>query len=467
MKMWSCRFRQPLDPAFESWQRSFEFDKRLLKYELEASAAHARALKKAGVLSADELISILQGLEQIGAKATASEQFLDDPEVEDVHHFVEKRLVELTGDVGYKLHSGRSRNEQIATDLRLYVRAGCREISNAISQLIVIFLNRAEKSGEAAMPAYTHMQRAEPVLVAHWLLAYVEMLFRDADRLADCGKLANLCPLGSAAVAGSTLPLDRDLMARELDFAAPTANSIDATSDRDFALEFVNALSLLALHLSRWAEEMLLFSSQEYGFLHFPEAYSTGSSAMPQKMNGDLLELTRGKAGRVIGDATALLIATKGLPLAYNKDLQETQEPLFHAAETMILLLPLVTGWMESVEFDFQRMQRAAETGYMNAFAAATYLVRKGVPFRIAHELVGKAVRVALDKQGELQDLPLGDLQQIDAHFDNDFYDFVNLKNVLAIHDVPGGTAPGRVRQAITAARKKAGALHEEAHAHA
>jgi argininosuccinate lyase len=467
MKMWSGRFRQPLDPAFESWQRSFEFDKRLLKYELEASAAHARALKKAGVLSADELISILQGLEQIGAKATASEQFLDDPEVEDVHHFVEKRLVELTGDVGYKLHSGRSRNEQIATDLRLYVRAGCREISNAISQLIVIFLNRAEKSGEAAMPAYTHMQRAEPVLVAHWLLAYVEMLFRDADRLADCGKLANLCPLGSAAVAGSTLPLDRDLMARELDFAAPTANSIDATSDRDFALEFVNALSLLALHLSRWAEEMLLFSSQEYGFLHFPEAYSTGSSAMPQKMNGDLLELTRGKAGRVIGDATALLIATKGLPLAYNKDLQETQEPLFHAAETMILLLPLVTGWMESVEFDFQRMQRAAETGYMNAFAAATYLVRKGVPFRIAHELVGKAVRVALDKQGELQDLPLGDLQQIDAHFDNDFYDFVNLKNVLAIHDVPGGTAPGRVRQAITAARKKAGALHEEAHAHA
>jgi argininosuccinate lyase len=466
MKMWSGRFRQPLDPAFESWQRSFEFDKRLLKYELEASAAHARALKKAGVLSPDDLMSILQGLEQIGAKA-GSARFLDDPEVEDIHHFVEKRLVELIGDLGYKLHSGRSRNEQIATDLRLYVREGCEEIASAISKLITIFLDRAEKAGEAAMPAYTHMQRAEPVLVAHWLLAYVEMLFRDADRLADCGKRANLCPLGSAAVAGSTLPLDRDLMARELDFAAPTANSIDATSDRDFVMEFVNALSLLALHLSRWAEEMLLFSSQEYGFLHLPEAYSTGSSAMPQKMNGDLLELTRGKAGRVIGDATALLIATKGLPLAYNKDLQETQEPLFHATETMISLLPLVTGWMESVEFNLERMQQAAETGFMNAFAAATYLVRKGVPFRIAHELVGKAVRVALDKQCELQDLPLGGLQQIDTHFDSDFYDFVKLKNVLAIHDVPGGTAPGRVRQAITAARKKAGALHEEAHAHA
>jgi argininosuccinate lyase len=467
MKMWSGRFRQPLDPAFENWQRSFEFDKRLLKYELDASAAHARALKKAGVLSADELISVLQGLDQIGNKAASSAHFLEDPEVEDVHHFVEKRLVELIGDLGYKLHSGRSRNEQIATDLRLYVRAGCGEISSAIFALITAFLDRAEKAGEAAMPAYTHMQRAEPVLVAHWLLAYVEMLFRDADRLADCGKRVNFCPLGSAAVAGSTLPLDRDRMAKELDFAAPTANSIDATSDRDFALEFVNALSLLALHLSRWAEEMLLFSSQEYGFLHLPEAYSTGSSAMPQKMNGDLLELTRGKAGRVIGDATALLISTKGLPLAYNKDLQETQEPLFHATETVISLLPLVTGWMEAVEFDFQRMQQAAETGFMNAFAAATYLVRKGVPFRIAHELIGKAVRVALDKQCELQDLRLAELQQIDTHFDRDFYDFVNIKNVLAIHDVPGGTAPGRVRQAITAARKKAGALHEEAHAHA
>jgi argininosuccinate lyase len=466
MKMWSGRFRQPLDPAFESWQRSFEFDKRLLKYELGASAAHARALRKAGVLSPDDLISILQGLEQIGAKA-GSARFLDDPEVEDVHHFVEKRLVELIGDLGYKLHSGRSRNEQIATDLRLYVRAGCEGIASGISKLISTLLDRAEKAGEAAMPAYTHTQRAEPVLVAHCLLAYVEMLFRDADRLSDCGKRANLCPLGSAAVAGSTLPLDRDLMARELDFAAPTVNSIDATSDRDFAMEFVNALSLLALHLSRWAEEMLLFSSQEYGFLHLPEAYSTGSSAMPQKMNGDLLELTRGKAGRVIGDATALLIATKGLPLAYNKDLQETQEPLFHATETMISLLPLVTGWMESVEFNLERMQQAAETGFMNAFAAATYLVRKGVPFRIAHELIGKAVCVALDKQCELQDLSLEELHQIDVHFDSEFYNFVNLKNVLAIHDVPGGTAPGRVRQAITAARKKAGALHEEAHAHA
>ncbi len=467
MKMWSGRFRQPLDPAFESWQRSFEFDCRLLECEIEASSAHARALHQCGVLSADELTSLLQGLEQIGENAAASSDFLDDPEVEDVHHFVEKKLVELIGDPGYKLHSGRSRNEQIATDLRLYVRSGCDEISEAISKLFSAFLDRAEQAGESAMPAYTHMQRAEPVLVAHWLLAYVEMLFRDSDRLTDRRKRANLCPLGSAAVAGSTLPLDRDLMAQELGFVAPTANSIDATSDRDFALEFVNTLSLLALHLSRWAEEMLLFSSQEYGFLYLPEAYSTGSSAMPQKMNGDLLELARGKAGRVIGDATALMISMKGLPLAYNKDLQETQEPLFHATETVLSLLPLVTGWMQSVELNLDRMQKAAETGYMNAFAAATYLVRKGVPFRIAHEQVGKAVRTALDQKRELQHLPLEELQNVDSHFSADFFDFVKLENVLAIHDVPGGTAPARVHQAIADARKKAGALHEEAHAHA
>lgn len=467
MKMWSGRFRQPLDPAFADWQRSFEFDCRLLECELEASAAHARALVGAGVLSADELNAVLHGLEQIGEKAAESPEFLNDPEAEDVHHFVEKKLVTLIGDAGYKLHSGRSRNEQIATDLRLYVRAGCDEISDAISTLITAFLQRAENAGQAAMPAYTHMQRAEPVLVTHWLLAYVEMLFRDRDRLSDCHARVNLCPLGSGAVAGSTLPLDRNVMAHELGFSAATGNSIDATSDRDFVLEFVNALSLLALHLSRWAEEMLIFSSQEYGFVWLPEAYSTGSSAMPQKMNGDLLELVRGKAGRVIGDATALLITTKGLPLAYNKDLQETQEPLFHATESVLSLLPLVTGWMESAEFNFEPMQQAAETGYMNAFAAATYLVRKGVPFRIAHEQVGKAVRLALDKHCELQRLSLQELQGIDLHFSDDFYDFVKLKNVLAIHDVSGGTALVRVREALAAARKKVGAVREEAHAHA
>lgn len=467
MKMWSGRFRQPLDPAFEKWQRSFDFDCRLLECELEASAAHARALKQAGVLSAGELEAVLGGLEQIGESAAESSEFLDDPEAEDVHHFVEKQLVVLIGDAGYKLHSGRSRNEQIATDLRLYVRAGCDEVTEALTKLISVFLDRAEQAGDSPMPAYTHMQRAEPVLLAHWLLAYVEMFFRDRDRLADCRGRANLCPLGSGAVTGATLPLERALIATELGFESPTSNSIDATSDRDFVLEFVNSLSLLALHLSRWAEEMLLFSSQEYGFVHLPETYSTGSSAMPQKMNGDLLELTRGKAGRVIGDATALLITTKGLPLAYNKDLQETQEPLFHASETMLSLLPLITGWMEAVEFDFTRLQAAAASGYMNAFAAATYLARKGVPFRTAHEQTGKAVRLALDKKCELEALSMEELKSIDSHFSSDFYDFIKLRNVLAIHDVSGGTAPARVRESLSNARKRLGTVQEEAHAHA
>jgi argininosuccinate lyase len=467
MKMWSGRFRQPLDASFERWQRSFDFDRRLLREELAASRAHAAALKNAGVLSASELIAILQGLEQIGERAASSPNLLEDDEAEDVHHFVEKHLVALSGEVAYKLHSGRSRNEQIATDLRLYVRAAIDQIRVDLTDALSVFLDRVEQAGNAAMPAYTHLQRAEPVLVAHWLLAYVEMFLRDAERLADCGGRANLCPLGSGAVAGATLPLDRRAMAEALGFEAPTANSIDATSDRDFVLEFAAVLSVLALHLSRWAEEMILFSSQEFGFIRLPEAYSTGSSAMPQKKNPDLLELTRGKAGRVIGDATALLVTVKALPLAYNKDLQETQEPLFDAAGTVLALLPLVTGWMKAMEFDHERLQAAAESGFMNAWAAATYLVRRGVPFRLAHEQIGKAVQACVEKRCELADLPLEELRQLNPTFDPDFYSCLSLQAVLNLHDVPGGTAPARVRQALAEARRRVESMREEVHAHA
>jgi len=466
MKMWSGRFRQPLDPEFERWQRSFDFDRRLLTHELAASSAHARALKAAGILDSTELIAILQGLEQIGEQAT-SPVFLEDDEAEDVHHFVEKKLVSLIGETGYKLHSGRSRNEQIATDLRLYVRAALDQMRTDLAAWCGALLDRAEQAGNAAMPSYTHLQRAEPVLVSHWLLAYIEMFLRDAERLADCRKRLNACPLGSGAVAGATLPLDRRSMAADLDFDHPTTNSIDATSDRDFILEFVNALSLLALHLSRWAEEMILFSSQEYGFLRMPEAYSTGSSALPQKKNPDLLELTRGKSARVIGAAATLQICLKGLPLAYNKDLQETQEPLFDAADTVLALLPLVTGWMKAVEFNYETMQKAAQFGFMNAWAAATYLVQRGVPFRLAHEQIGKAVQSCVEKHCELQDLPLEELRSVNAKFDQDFYAALKLESVLAIHDVPGGTAPARVRQAMTDAQKKIDLIREDAHAHA
>jgi len=467
MKMWSGRFRQPLDPQFERWQRSFDFDRRLLRYELEASRAHARALKNAGVLSADELISILQGLQQIGEMAAASQGLMQDDEAEDVHHFVEKQLVARIGEVGYKLHSGRSRNEQIATDLRLYVRAAIDELRSQLADVCSTFTDRAEQAGSYAMPAYTHLQRAEPVLVAHWLLAYVEMFSRDADRLADCRKRLNLCPLGSGAVAGATLPLDRAFMADELDFDGPTANSIDATSDRDFVLEFVNTLSLLGLHLSRWAEEMIIFSAQEFGFVQLPEAYSTGSSAMPQKKNPDLLELVRGKTGRMIGNATALMVALKGLPPAYNKDLQETQEPLLDATDTALELLPLVTGWMKAVEFDHERMNEAAQSGFMNAWAAATYLVTRGVPSRLAHEQIGKAVKLCVERNCELQDLTLDELRVLNPIFDESFRDCLKPASVLAIHDVVGGTAPARVRQGIVAARKKIESLREEVNFHA
>ncbi|HTS37009.1 MAG TPA: argininosuccinate lyase [Candidatus Solibacter sp.] len=467
MKMWSGRFRQPLDPDFERWQRSFGFDRRLLEYELAASGAHARALKNAGVLASDELIGILQGLEEIGKRAAASPEFLDDNDAEDVHHFVEMKLAGLIGDLGYKLHSGRSRNEQIATDLRLYVRAAIDQLRHELADLCAVIVDRAEQTGEHAMPAYTHLQKAEPVLIAHWLLAYVEMFLRDAERLADCRRRLNICPLGSGAVAGATLALDRSLMANQLNFDKPTANSVDATSDRDFAIEFAGALSLLAMHLSRWAEEMILFSSQEYGFIGLPEAYSTGSSAMPQKKNPDLLELVRGKSGRVLGNATALLASIKGLPLAYNKDLQETQQPVFEASDTLLQMLPLITGWMKAVEFHHDRMNNAAQTGFMNAWAAATYLVNHGVPSRLAHEAVGKAVQLCVERSCELQNLPLADLQSLSPAFGQDFYEALKLASVLEIHDVPGGTAPARVRQAIGNTKKKIAPLREEVHAHA
>jgi argininosuccinate lyase len=462
MKMWSGRFRQPLDPQFEKWQRSFPHDRRLLPFELAASLAHANALEHAGVLSSEELAEIVKGLREIGRRAESEPGFLNDPEAEDVHHFVEKQLAALIGSTGYKLHTGRSRNEQIATDLRLFVRQSIDATQILIADWVDAIVSRADSAGSAAMPAYTHLQPAEPVLVAHWLLAYVEMFLRDASRLADCRKRANLCPLGSGAVAGATLTLDRIGMAAELGFEAPTANSIDATSDRDFAIEFVDSLSMLALHLSRWAEEMILFSTPAYGFIELPEAYSTGSSAMPQKKNPDLLELVRGKASRLMGCAVTLQTLLKGLPLAYNKDLQETQEPLFDATDAVIGMLPLVTGFIKAVEFKLAKMEQAAQSGFMNAWAAAAYLVERGVPSRLAHEAVGKAVQLAVERGCDLQTLPLADLQAIHASFDSNFQSCLGLDEVLALHDVPGGTTPRHVKRALENARERVAALRSQ-----
>jgi argininosuccinate lyase len=450
-KMWSGRFREPLDADFEKWQRSIPFDWRLLPQEIAASKAHASALAAAGILTERERVELRAALDAIAAEHTSDAgkaAVRDHATAEDIHHFVELSLVGRVGALGLKLHTGRSRNEQIATDLRLYVR---KQIEHVIENLTVwarVLLDLAQAAGENVMPSYTHLQRAEPVLVAHWLLAYVEMILRDASRLQDCAARLNYCPLGSGAVAGATLALDRTIAARELRFTAATVNSIDATSDRDFILEYLQALTFVGLHLSRFAEEITLFATAEFGFVVLPEAFSTGSSAMPQKKNPDLTELIRAKVGRIHAAAEAVTLQLKGLPLAYNKDMQETQEPAF-AVEFVAPMLALVARFTAALRFDYERLHTAATTGYLNAMAAATYLVHKGVPFRKAHEKIGNAVRFAIEKGVELNGLKLQELNQFGEEFGNDFYDAVTLDATLDCHDVVGGTARKRVKEAI------------------
>jgi argininosuccinate lyase len=457
-KMWSGRFREPLDPTFDHWQRSFGFDRQLLQEEVAASKAHALALKAARVLSEAEYANVIEGLDGIIARFIQQPHKLGEQpkkpeamgsEAEDIHHFVEMKLVEAIGDLGLKLHTGRSRNEQIATDLRLYIRFRIDMLLVHIAAWAQQFVERAKAAGDAVMPSYTHLQRAEPVLVSHWMLAYAEMLLRDASRLEDCARRLNYCPLGSGAVAGATLALDRTIAARELDFTAPTANSMDATSDRDFVLEYLHALTVLALHASRFAEEITLFATAEFGFVDLPEAFSTGSSAMPQKKNPDLTELVRAKVGRVNGAAQAVTLQLKGLPLAYNKDMQETQEPVFAATSAMHLTLYLLAKFTRALKFRTDRMRAACESGFLNAMAAATYLVHKGVPFRKAHEKIGNAVRYCLDKGCELNDLTLEELKQFGSEFERDFFAAVTLEATLDCHDVVGGTARHRVRAAL------------------
>lgn len=466
MKMWSGRFREPLDPAFEDWQRSLRFDWRLLPCEVAASKAHARALEKLQVVSAAECDGLCRALDEILAQFQAEAGGADalaaldhptghHPTAEDVHHFVELELKARLGDTALKLHTGRSRNEQIATDLRLFVREVVAVLANDLEAWRKSLLVQAEKAGEAVMPAYTHLQRAEPVLAAHWLLAYCEMLTRDASRLRDCAKRADRCPLGSGAVAGATLPLDRMAMAKELGFAAPTGNSMDATSDRDFLLEFLQALGQLALHASRFAEEITLYATAEFGFIELPERFATGSSAMPQKKNPDLTELTRGRAGRILAAAHNVEIVLKGLPLAYNKDLQDLQEPLFTATREAHLLLLQLAPFSQALQLRTDRMRAACDKGFLNAMAAATYLVHKGIPFRTAHEIIGHAVREGLAAGCELSELPLKTLQALSPAFGEDFFAAVTLQATLDCHDVPGGTARHRVAQALAAARSQ------------
>lgn len=462
MKMWSGRFREPLDAEFDAWQRSLRFDWRLLPYEVAASKAHALALAKLHILTAGEAVSIRDGLDGILAHfepltgaSRREHPIADHSDAEDVHHYVELELKARIGNTALKLHTGRSRNEQIATDLRLYVRDAIDQLKDDLHLWRRALIDQAEHAGNAAMPAYTHLQRAEPVLIAHWLLAYVAMLERDASRLGDCADRANLCPLGSGAVAGATLPLDRDLLARELAFDGPTANSMDATSDRDFILEFLHALSQIALHVSRFAEEITLYATAEFGFVELPEAFSTGSSAMPQKKNPDLTELARSKGGRIVAASHAVEFQLKGLPLAYNKDLQETQEALFTGAEEAHALFALLGRFTSGLRFRTERMREACSMGFLNAMAAATYLVHKGIAFRSAHEVIGNVVRHCLEKGCEFDGLTIEELRKFSPAFEQDFFDAITLEATLDCHDVAGGAARHRVRESLTAARAR------------
>jgi argininosuccinate lyase len=450
-KMWSGRFREPLNKQFEEWQRSFPFDYRLLPYEVEASIAHARAIEAAGILTSEELLEMERGLRAV-AKL---EDISTNEQAEDIHHFVELELTKQIGPLALKLHTGRSRNEQIATDMRLFVRSSIDDTLRGLAAWRKTLIDLGATAGEAAMPSYTHLQRAEPVLVAHWILTYVSMIERDVTRLTDARKRMNLCPLGSGAIAGATLALDRTIAARCLDFDGPTPNSMDATSDRDFALEFTQAVTTLGIHISRFAEELTLFSTAEFGFLDLPEAFSTGSSAMPQKKNPDLTELFRGKSARLLSASVTLATLLKGLPLAYNKDLQEGQEPVFDAADTIAGILNVLPDFTRSLKFRFDRMKAAAETGYLNAMAAATYLSNKGVPFRKAHEHIGNAVRLGLETGRELQHLTLDELRSICPDFGEDFFAAITLEATLDCHDVIGGTARHRVAAALADARQR------------
>ena len=461
MKMWSGRFREPLDTEFELWQRSIVFDWQLLSAEAAASKAHAAAIAAAGILTPEEKATICNALDAIVAEHASDEgkaKVRDHASAEDIHHFVELSLVERVGSLGLKLHTGRSRNEQIATDLRLYVREQIGLNLDALAKWAAALVALAGKCGDAVMPSYTHLQRAEPVLVAHWLLAYVEMILRDASRLTDCANRLAYCPLGSGPIAGATLKLDRTIAAQQLGFKAPTANSMDATSDRDFVLEFLQALTFVGLHISRFAEEITLFATAEYGFVHLPEAFSTGSSAMPQKKNPDMTELLRAKVGRIHGAAEAVTLLLKGLPLAYNKDMQETQEPVF-AMAFVPKMISLIARFTAALSFNEDRLRQAAQAGYLNAMAAATYLVYKGVPFRTAHEMVGHAVRFALDKGVELNDLTLEELSQFGKEFGEDFFAAVSLEATLDCHDVIGGTARAQVKAALALTAEKVAQL--------
>ena len=429
-KLWHGRFRRPTAASVERFVQSIAFDRRLAKYDLAGSLAHARMLREVGLLTAREFRAIRSGLDRIDRLIEAG-KFKFDIGLEDIHMNVESALVRLAGDAGRKLHTARSRNDQVALDLRLWARDACDSTAELVKRLQKALVNQAAGNAKLIMPAYTHLQPAQPVLLAHVLLAYVEELARDLGRLADTRRRINVLPLGAGAVAGTTLPIDPARVARLLGFESPARNSIDATSDRDFLLELAFDLAMIAQHLSRWAEDWILWSSNEFGFLELPEAYATGSSMMPQKRNPDCLELIRGKSARVYGDLVTLLVLVKGLPHAYNRDLQEDKPPVFDAAETVAACLEMAAQIVAAGRFRPERLAAALKGGYCDATALAEYLVERGVPFRQAHQTVGRIVAACAARGLELEDAPLELLRRFSPRIGADVRKSLGARNVV------------------------------------
>ena len=444
-KLWGGRFVGKIDPGFAEFNNSYRFDRRLFAADVTASIAYCDALVNAGVINGEEGTQIRDALHTILKNGA-----VENHPAEDVHSFVEARLIEMIGDVGRKLHTGRSRNDQVATDFRLWLRGSIDDLDATVRDTQTSLVDFAEANREVVIPGYTHLQRAQPVLLAHWCLAYIEMLARDRERLVEVRRRVNVLPLGSAALAGTSFPIDREALATALGFEGVSRNSLDAVSDRDFCVEFLSACALIMVHLSRLAEDIILYATSEFGFLLLGDAIATGSSLMPQKKNPDSMELVRGKAGRVFGDLMALLTTLKGLPLAYNKDMQEDKEAVFDAFDTTSASLRVTATVLRNISVDKERAAAAASSGYMNATELADYLVRKGMPFREAHEVVGKIVMQAIESGKELEQM---DLRQFSTLIEADVYEALSLESTLAAKGRIGGTAREVVDKALTADR--------------
>jgi len=456
-KLWGGMFEKQPDPVFYEFQRSFPFDRRLLAYELAVDRAWAGGLRGAGILNADELRKTIAGLDGIAERVSKEPAWFEASPAEDIHHFIETALAEALGPLGWKLHTGRSRNELIATDFRMFIKDAAAKQQQGVTALIQALTAQAGQDLATPMAGMTHLQHAQPILLAHFLLAHAEAFSRDLTRLAAAAESADACPMGSGALAGCSFAIDRQAIARELGFSRITANSLDAVSDRDFALDYLFALAGIATHLSRLAEDFILFASQEFAWTQLPDEFSTGSSLMPQKKNPDAWELLRGKTGRITGTLSALLSTLKGLPSSYQRDLQEDKELLFAAHDQVSAMVRIAAGAIQATRFHAEKLRASASDPSLLATEAADYLVRRGVPFRQAHDLVGQALREAARLGRTLKDVPLEALKQISPEFDADFHACLSVESALARKAVPGGTAPEMVRAALGEFPKRLG----------